>query len=58
MTVQETDETMGNENVEKDAPGRRSFEITDNLVILLLIVFTVIIGAWWFLNLYMGRWIH
>ncbi len=37
---------------------RVPFEITDNLVILLLIVFTVIIGIWWFLNLYMGRWVH
>jgi hypothetical protein len=49
---------MENEDgIEEDA-GHPPFEITDNLVILLLIVFTITIGIWWFLNLYMGRWIH
>lgn len=37
--------------------GGFGIEITDNLVILLLVIFTLMIGAWWFVNLYMGRWI-
>lgn len=38
----------------KEKPG--SF-VSDNFVILLLIIFTLMIAAWMFVNLYMGRWI-
>ncbi len=58
MTEEQISQTVENEDGERNASNRKSFEITDNLVILLLVVFTVIIGVWWFLNLYMGRWIH
>lgn len=44
--VQETEET-----------GGHGISISDNLVILLLIAFALMIGAWWLVNLYMGRWI-
>ncbi len=37
--------------------SRKGIELTDNKVILLLILFTLMVGAWWMVNLYMGRWI-
>ena len=58
MAEQKSIGSMENENGMEDDAGHRPFEISDNLVILLLIVFTITIGIWWFLNLYMGRWIH
>ncbi len=48
-----TEEAEG-QNTEEEKPG---LQISENTVILLLIVFTLVIGGWWFLNLYMGRWI-
>lgn len=46
--------------IEADIPendGPKGIELTDNRIILLLILFTLMIGAWWMVNLYMGRWI-
>ncbi|MEM3851875.1 MAG: hypothetical protein QXP70_02630 [Methanomassiliicoccales archaeon] len=43
--------------MEKEGKGQGKGMINDNLVILLLIVFTLMIGAWMFVNMYMGRWI-
>ncbi len=54
--MEEEIKTSGTENQDGEKGGF-GIEITDNLVILLLVVFTLIIGAWWFVNLYMGRWI-
>jgi hypothetical protein len=54
LSSQETNEgTADNGDERKDEP----FVVTDNLVIFLLILFTLMISAWWLLNMYMGRWI-
>lgn len=49
--VSEKDETEGQQG------EKRAIAVSDNMIILLLILFTLMIGGWWLLNLYMGRWI-
>ncbi len=57
MEENKADGLQGSVSGGQDRVDEDNFVISDRLVIFLLIVFTLMIGAWWALNLYMGRWI-
>ncbi len=51
------EEITTNQPEKQDLEKGPGISISDNMIILLLILFALMIGAWWFVNLFMGRWI-
>lgn len=56
-TSMQEENTAGNMGEQTQTEERPGIAISDNMIILLLIAFTLMIGGWWLINLYMGRWI-